>query len=229
VIPDDVVLSVVQAILEAGYKLGSETCPLMWAWHGKKYWGAAHGMVGILYLLISDEIYKNFIEPNSKWKSDIQLTIEYILSKLDKDGSFSSRLGGSNDLVQWCHGPPGFIFLMCRAHEIYGDEKFIVAAKKAAQVTWEKGFLSKGASLCHGVAGNAYALLCVYRATNEVKYVHQALQYALAFPQEKYQKLMVKPDRPYSLYGGLSAIVPLYVDLLVNPKDARFPAYEDLT
>jgi hypothetical protein len=36
---------------------------------------------------------------------------------------------------------------------------------RAAEVTWRRGLLAKGPGLCHGVAGNGYALLSVYRCT----------------------------------------------------------------
>ena len=45
------------SILESGKSLSrnedlSSKCPLMYAWHGKKYYGAAHGPSGILTVLL---------------------------------------------------------------------------------------------------------------------------------------------------------------------------------
>jgi hypothetical protein len=42
---------------------------------------------------------------------------------------------------------------------------FLAAARRAGEVVWERGLLKKGPGLCHGVAGNGYALLALYKAT----------------------------------------------------------------
>ena len=55
-----------------------------WAWHGKEYLGAAHGIVGIKYMLEED----------------------FDVSTLNKE-NLPNSIGGRNDLVQWCHGAPG--------------------------------------------------------------------------------------------------------------------------
>ncbi len=39
-----------------------------------------------------------------------------------------------------------------------------VRCSAAAQAVWERGLLCKGLGLCHGVSGNAYALLAAGRA-----------------------------------------------------------------
>ncbi|KAG6387332.1 hypothetical protein SASPL_152519 [Salvia splendens] len=42
---------VVNEIMRSGRKLGNVSCPLMYEWHGKIYWGAAHGVAGIMNVL----------------------------------------------------------------------------------------------------------------------------------------------------------------------------------
>jgi hypothetical protein len=42
---------------------------------------------------------------------------------------------------------------------------FLAAARRAGEVVWARGLLKKGPGLCHGVAGNGYALLALYKAT----------------------------------------------------------------
>ena len=57
----EVVRRVVEAILASGRALAGDLCsraPLMWAWHDKVYFGAAHGIAGIITVLLqaSDHI-----------------------------------------------------------------------------------------------------------------------------------------------------------------------------
>ncbi|RLN21962.1 hypothetical protein C2845_PM07G35590 [Panicum miliaceum] len=45
--------SVAKDIIKEGRKLSSKgDSPLMYEWHGKKYWGAAHGLAGIMHVLM---------------------------------------------------------------------------------------------------------------------------------------------------------------------------------
>lgn len=48
-------LQVVNRILDSGKRLSVDMkseSPLLWEWHDKIYFGAAHGMAGILYMLL---------------------------------------------------------------------------------------------------------------------------------------------------------------------------------
>ena len=60
--------------------------------------------------------------------------------------------GGVCRYVQWCHGAPGFIPLLTKAYELLDGtssdaaaarEQILSAAKKAADVVWERGLLTK--------------------------------------------------------------------------------------
>ena len=48
---------------------------------------------------------------------------------------------------------------MAEAYRVYGDESFRDACLRGAETVWLYGLLMKGPGLCHGVAGNGYALL----------------------------------------------------------------------
>lgn len=53
-VPDELVLPVVEAVL-AGGRAGAAhaaDCPLVYRRHGTRYWGAAHGLAGILQVLL---------------------------------------------------------------------------------------------------------------------------------------------------------------------------------
>ena len=58
-IDDQMIIEIASTIVESGKRLakqlkqkGIQTPPLMYQWHEKKYLGAAHGMAGIIYLLL---------------------------------------------------------------------------------------------------------------------------------------------------------------------------------
>lgn len=63
--------------------------------------------------------------------------------------------------------------LMCH-FQTFDDKKYLEAARGCAEVVWARGLLRKGYGICHGVAGNAYTFLTVYRLTGEEKYLHRA-------------------------------------------------------
>ena len=47
---------------------------------------------------------------------------------------------------------------------------FFQGMLRAAELIWSDGLLKKGPGLCHGVAGNAYAMLAVWRHTGDEKW-----------------------------------------------------------
>lgn len=49
-------------------------------------------------------------------------------------------------------------------------------ALAGGNVVWTRGLLRKGCGLCHGTAGGGYALLEIYQATNDPKYLHRAFK-----------------------------------------------------
>src|SRR5205085_1765169 len=96
---------------------------------------------------------------------------------------------------------------------------------KSADVIWERGLLRKGYGICHGVAGNGYAFLHLFKVTGECRYLHRALKFAeFIFDYGRHGCRI--PDTPYSLFEGLAGTVYFLFDLLNNPRGAKFPAYE---
>ena len=69
------------------------------------------------------------------------------------------------ELVHWCHGAPGTVYLLARAWLTWREEKYLAALRRAGDLCWEKGLLRKGPGICHGVAGTGYVFLLLYRLT----------------------------------------------------------------
>ncbi|KAK8312839.1 hypothetical protein V6Z11_D01G069200 [Gossypium hirsutum] len=141
--------AVVDEIIESGKRLaGRGRCPLMYEWHGKKYWGAAHGLAGIIHVLMDTELKPNEAEY-------VKGTHRYIIKNRFPSGNYPSSEGSESDrLVHWCHGAPGITLTLVKAAEVFGDKEFLQAALDAGEVVWKRGLL-KRIGICHGISGNA--------------------------------------------------------------------------
>lgn len=62
----------------------------------------------------------------------------------------------------------------------------------------------QGPGMCHGVSGNGYALLSVYRHTGDTRYLVRSLHFA-EWLTERWQQLYGHADRPMSLFEVLPA------------------------
>jgi lantibiotic modifying enzyme len=201
---------------------------LLWKWHETKYLGAAHGVVGILHTLLSltPQELKSLEEAYTA-SSLIRKTIDQLDNFCWPSGNLQSSIkamgtaqSGSDKLVQWCHGAPGHILLLVKAYAVFENEHYLQRARQIAdEVVWPRGLLRKGVGLCHGIAGNAYALLAVGRT--EPSFVFKAF----SFFEFALEDLDMVPDRPYSLYEDLGAMCTLAIDLAC-PDQATFPLYE---
>jgi len=108
------------------------------------------------------------------------------------------------DRVQWCHGAPAAIPVFIQAYKTFGDEKYLLAASKAADYTFQYGLLIKGMGLCHGTASNLYMLGELYTLTRDPKlkyYMTEMLKFALDTPK------LTSPSEyvNYDCIGGYSS------------------------
>lgn len=221
-IPDDVIEKVAAAILDSGKQMGTSTCPLMYAWHDKHYLGAAHGMAGIYYQLL--RVAARF--PHLDIERTVRPCVDYLLKLRLPSGNCPSSLESSSrdELVHWCHGAPGWIYMLCAAYKTFKETKYLSAAVECANVVWDRGLLRKGYGLCHGAPGNAYSFLAMYQLTGEIPYLHRACKFAeWCFDCGKHGCRVA--DRPYSLFEGLAGTAYFLLDLQ-TPGEARFPAFE---
>ncbi|TRM64989.1 hypothetical protein BD626DRAFT_490551 [Schizophyllum amplum] len=146
--------------------------PLMWSWHGRRYLGAAHGVVGILNILLQCPPYLL-----TDAYDDIWAMIDWLISIQDEEGNWPSKAPAlrvskydTNELVQWCHGAPGALILLSRAlqhpsaaHHARRIPAVLRAADRAATLVYRRGLLRKGLGACHGIAGSVFALLAAAR------------------------------------------------------------------
>ena len=230
---------VIRHILSVGEKTAKQHrrsgMPLLWEWHGKQYLGAAHGVAGILFTLLhfKTEILSLSDKLNRDLLGLIMATIDALNTQYCfRSGNLASSVGSDSDrLVQWCHGAPGHVLLLVKASQIFNDASYMEMAKTICRnVIFPQGLLRKGLGLCHGISGNAYCFLSVYRGMESeppearqefLDMAHHFLKFGLKHLSE----LERVPDHPYSLYEGLAGFTALLVDMQ-NPDKSCFPCYE---
>jgi lantibiotic modifying enzyme len=178
--------------------------------------GPAHGLVGIVHALLQAE---------SEWSESLPRETAEILAReaIVEDGLATWPAGaggplapasGSGIRLQWCHGSPGVVATAA----LYLAEELLLAG---AELTWRAGAhrAEKGAGLCHGTAGNGYALLKAFERTGDERWLERARRFAvhaLAQAEEA-------PGR-YSLFtGGVG--VALFAAACLD-ADARFPVLD---
>jgi hypothetical protein len=125
------------------------------------------------------------------------------------DGSDSLRL-------QWCHGAPGILIHAAG----YLDEELLL---QGAQLIWDAGPLGdeKGFGICHGTAGNGYALLRTFERTGDERWLERARAFAVHALEQ-----VERMPRRYTLFtGGLGTA--LFAGDCIGAQ-ARFPVLEDL-
>ncbi|XP_026746768.1 lanC-like protein 1 isoform X2 [Trichoplusia ni] len=163
IIPVNHIEKVINSILKSGKQYSAQMksdSPLLWHWHDKVYFGAAHGMAGILYMLL----------------------------------------------------------------QIFEEEKYMKVALQCGDLIWQRGLCTKGYSICHGVSGNAYAFIQLFQATKRPLYLYRACCFMEWCAVERPGTELHRPDRPASLFEGLSGRLYLAEDI-TRIAEARFPAF----
>ena len=197
-----------------------------------QYSGAAHGWAGILYTTMS-------------WcrssGTALPAGVEERLDQLARLGEHFGRrarwkwslVGHHTEQVGaymtgWCNGSAGFVFLWTLAHRMLGKAEYGTLAQKTGFDAWEtEGQIG---NLCCGYAGQAYALLNLYKHTGDKAWLHWAQAQAqraarsiLEMPNVTgYQELTLRPE---SLYKGELGVAVLAAEL-ERPESAAMPFFE---
>ena len=78
--------------------------------------------------------------------------------------------------TQWCHGAPGIVASLAA---LPPDDRLDPLLLEGGELTWTAGPLRKGAGLCHGTAGNGFALLKLFTRTGDEEWLHRARRFAM--------------------------------------------------
>jgi hypothetical protein len=110
--------------------------------------------------------------------------------------------------LQWCFGAPGTVI----AAADYLDEELLLAG---AELTWKAGphGMEKGSGICHGTAGNGYALLKTFARTGDERWLDRARRFAV----HALEQVERRGHGRYSLFTGDVGVALFAADCL----DAR--------
>ena len=142
----------------------------MFSYYDTEYLGAAHGLCAILQMLLS---VPGYLEQCSQDDTkDIKGSIDFLLDMQTASGNFPCAMDEAppyqqrserEELVHWCHGAPGVVYLLAKAYLVWKEQKYLTGALRCGECVWSKGLLKKGPGICHGVAGSGYVFLVLYR------------------------------------------------------------------
>lgn len=163
--------------------------------------GAAHGFAGRMYALLrggGDQTAR---------------AIKTLRATAIRDGELVNWQDDDKRLVQWCHGAPGMITSLSRLpREPELDALFV----GGGELIWRAGPLAKGPGLCHGTAGNGYALLALAERTGDSRWLDRARRFAIhALGQVRAAREAYGVGR-YSLWTGDLGVALLLQDCLTG-------------
>lgn len=234
VIPQDlleITLLIAHQVHDEGKRFGSFTGhgKLCYSWHDKQYVGAAHGILGIVHILSilsatvslrDDGVDKDCTE------AVVVGQLERFMKEMNIVSSLESR---KTHLVQWCHGAPGALPVLIHAASnrtisYEARRRLEDSILQLGETVWEYGLLRKGVGLCHGVSGNGFALLSIYRHVGNTDWLRRAKLFAY-FGIANLSELFELPDHPYSLFQGLAGFY-LFLHAIQKPSKYFFPCFE---
>ena len=99
--------------------------------------------------------------------------------------------------LQWCSGGPGIVISAAD----YLDRELLLAG---AELVWLAGPHGdeKGYGICHGTAGNGYALLRTFECTGDERWLERARRFAVHALEQAARLEETRGRRRYSLWTG---------------------------
>lgn len=167
--------------------------------------GAIHGFAGNAFAII-----KSFPlmeeEEEKTWSSLIRETIKQSAKRERNAANWPQSIDGHRPgrdqlIVQFCHGAPGIV--CCLSSLMYeGDTQFDELMLDAGELIWRAGPLAKGANLCHGTAGNGFAFLKLFEATQDELWLSRARHFSMSAIHQVEEGKIKNNEYHYSLWSG---------------------------
>jgi len=115
--PGAVIQTIVSSILQSGRitatRLKSPS-PLMYTYYNSLCLGAAHGLSSILQMLLT---YSRYLDAEAM--KDVKAACYCLLSCETERHNYPACLNEtSDDLWHWCHGSPGVVYCLIKAHQV---------------------------------------------------------------------------------------------------------------
>lgn len=185
------------------------------------YLGAAHGLVGNIGvllkggpLLVDDQ------------RQDVERRAVETMSRLAvvEDGRANWPTGAGFPLiqnerirVQWCHGAAGVLTAMCDVAT--DDDAWSELLLAAGRLVWDAGPLRDAPGICHGTAGNAYALLALWRRTGDSEWLERARAFAQHAAAQTERRAAQLGCGWHSLFTGDEGVAMCLASCIVGDAD----------
>jgi lantibiotic modifying enzyme len=186
-----------------------------------RYVGPVHGLVGnVLALLQRGGEANELLERETAAVLLDEAIVEDGLATWPALAGGELRPRDGEIRLQWCHGAPGIVATAAG----YLDEELLLAG---SELTWRAGphGPEKGHGLCHGTAGNGFALLKAFARTGDEHWLDRARRFAVhALGQVERSRAELGHGR-YSLFTG-DVGAALFAAACLD-AEARYPLLED--
>ena len=172
--------------------------------------GPAHGFAGNVHALrgfVSDDDLRTRIGAPLRGHASVE----------DGLANWPPAVGGELTRLQWCHGAAGIVATL-------GDLMPLDLMCAGAELTWRAGPLGKGPGLCHGTAGNGYALLEAYAVTGDELWLDRARRFAMHALEQVDREREATGRGRYTLFTGDIGAALFARSCLTG--DARFPTMD---
>lgn len=185
--------------------------------------GVAHGWAGIVYALLRwHDATGDPVGATLKTRLDeLAGTAQTLGDGLRWPRQRKERRLRESDFVpSWCNGSAGFVHLWLTAERVFGDDGYRPLAEGAGRDAL--GPMETGVDLCCGLAGRAYSLLALYRASGDDRWLREARSLTLRSLRPR----MADGAFALSLYKGALGPAVLGAELTASPVAASMPLFE---
>ncbi len=125
--------------------------------------------------------------------------------------------------AQWCHGAAGVVTSLAAIAS--GDDGHGELMAAGGELVWQAGPIARSASLCHGTAGNGFALLALLQRTGDEHWLARARAFAMHALDQVARFRAAEGRGRYTLFTGDVGAALLAAACLEG--DAAFPGLED--
>jgi hypothetical protein len=140
---------------------------------------------------------------------------------LARAAAVEDGLANWGEALQWCTGAPGIVISAAD----YLDEELLLAA---AELVWQAGPHGdeKGYGICHGTAGNGYALLKTFERTGDERWLQRGRRFAVHALEQAERLAAMRGRRRHSLWTGDVGAALFAADCV--DATARYPVMDGM-
>jgi hypothetical protein len=188
--------------------------------------GAAHGLAGNFYAVLRAA---KWLPPTlvAELEGRALQTLQALALRADGCANWHPEhdppraIVGRLPLLQDCHGAPGIVCRLAGAPRTLAWDELLV---EAGTLIWRAGPLVKGSGLCHGTAGNGYALLKLWTRTGDPTWLGRARAFAMHAAAQVAAQRAASGQARHSLWTG-DIGVALYLQDCIS-GDSGFPTLD---